>query len=188
LPETIAARASIGRARRTHLAIILSVLALVAVAFVYFDRARLSAAISKREASASTSLEAMRNKRDSILDELNEANGMEKVLERGFHPGQRLGDVAALVSNRLPANAWLTNLSISRGQALTVRGTAMSGEDVTSYVSALTQEPRFREVRLIFANNALIESTPVIQFSASAFPIGNLPLVEKSAAKGGRRR
>src|SRR5207237_257612 len=117
-------------------------------------------------------------------DHGNEAD-MAAMLTRGFHHGQKLGDVVALISNDLPKNAWLTNVGVSRGQNVVIRGTALTGDDVATYVQTLSKEARLRDVKLIFANNALIESTPVVQFSLTAFPVANLPLVDK-VAKGAR--
>ena len=90
------------------------------------------------------------------------------------------------MSNDLPKNAWLTNVGVGRGQNIVIRGTATTGDDVAAYVQALSKEARLRDVKLIFANNSLIESTPVVQFSVSAFPVANLPLVDK-VAKGAKK-
>ena len=67
---------------------------------------------------------------------------------------------------------------MERGKHIQIRGTAKTSETVAEYIRALQAEPRFRDVRLVFANNAAIETNQVVQFSVSAFPVGNLPLIE----------
>ena len=44
-------------------------------------------------------------------------------------------------------------------------------------------ESRFRNVQLIFANNAEIEGTPVVQFAITAHVVGNFPLVDDAGKK-----
>jgi Tfp pilus assembly protein PilN len=83
-----------------------------------------------------------------------------------------------LSSNRIPEGAWLNGFSLERGKLLQVRGTSKSSETVSEYMRNLQAEPRLRDVRLVSANNAAIETNQVVQFSVSAFPVGNLPLIE----------
>jgi hypothetical protein len=183
LPETIELKAKSGRLIRARVAGMFCLLAVIMAGFVYMDRSTAQAAVDKAQYSANSALSAMKLKQQSAkLDADNEA-AMTKTLDRGFSPGQKLGDVVALVSNELPKNAWLTNVSVSRGQLVVMRGTAMTGDDVANYVNSLSKEPRLRDVKLVFANNSLIESTPVVLFSVTAFPVANLPLVDKGVKK-----
>ena len=183
LPEAIQQKARSGRLIRARVAGMLCLLAVVMAGFAYMDRATAQAAVDKAQYSANSALSAMKSKAQSAkLDADNEA-AMVQTLDRGFKPGQKLGDIVALVSNELPKNAWLTYVGVSRGQYVVMRGTATTGDDVANYVNSLSKEPRLRDVKLIFANNSLIESTPVVLFSVSAFPVGNLPLVDKGVKK-----
>lgn len=100
------------------------------------------------------------------------------TLDRAFKPAQRLGDVVTLIGNRVPEGAWLTGVSLERGKPIVIRGSAKTGDIVNEYQSRLTKEERLRDVRLIFANSALVNETPIVQFSIEAFPIGNLPLAD----------
>lgn len=187
LPEAIQARAKAAKAARSRLAILLAASALLLMTLVYFDRADAQEKVDRAQARASSSLRQMKTTQDGLATQVNEKAAMAKILQRGFEPAQRLGDVAALASNDLPPQAWLTGINVERGQNVTIRGTAMTGETVAAYVQTLAKESRLRDVKLVFANNALIESTPVVQFSISAFPVGNLPLLEKQT-KGATRR
>ncbi len=136
--------------------------------------------------------EAKWNKQYTRLRRLAEAQtakgaGLQKLaktLNRSFHPAQGFSDAFTLASNAAPQGVWLTGMSLERGKMLTIRGTATKGEAVPNYQQALVNEPRFRDVTLVFANNTEISNTPVVQFSISAFPIGNLPLLDdKKGAK-----
>jgi hypothetical protein len=82
---------------------------------------------------------------------------------------------------------WLTGFTAERGKPFTARGIAKTGDGVVQYLQALTLEQRLRDVKLVAsANNAKIDETPVVQFSISAFPIGNLTLADPEAKKSAR--
>ncbi len=89
-----------------------------------------------------------------------------------------------LVANQAPADLWLTGVTAERGKSVLVRGTATRSEAVAVFLDRLAKTGRLRDVRLVFSSNAVIDQAPVVQFSISAFPVGNLPLVEK----GNKRR
>jgi hypothetical protein len=186
LPETLLLRARSGRLLRARVAAMICILAVMLAGYVYMDRAKAQAAVDKAQYAANSSLSALRARAQSQKTESDNEAAMAAVLKRGFSPGQKLGDVIALVNNELPKNAWLTNVGVARGQLIVLRGTAMRGDDVATYVNSLSKEARLRNVKLIFANNTLIESTPVVLFSISAFPVGNLPLVDKAKKGGGK--
>ncbi|MEA2553346.1 MAG: hypothetical protein QOJ65_1522 [Fimbriimonadaceae bacterium] len=179
LPEAVAARAKAGKSRRARLATFLCAAALLLATFAYVDRANAQDKVNKEKARIASSLKKLSGTRDRLLTQTNEQAAMQATLARGFKPAQRLGDIAALVNNLLPPKAWLTSVGVERGQAVNIRGTALGADAVPTYLNALNHESRLRDVKLVFANNALIESTPVVQFSISAFPVGNLPLVDK---------
>ena len=111
---------------------------------------------------------------------------VQNTLRRAFQPAQPLSDISAVVDDSLPPGAWLTGLTVERGKPLDLRGTAKTAGDVTRLVNALSASPRFRDVRLVFANSALIGKVPVIQFNVSAVCVGNLPM--PAPVTPGRRR
>jgi hypothetical protein len=50
-------------------------------------------------------------------------------------------------------------------------------------VSALSKQSRFRDVRLVFANAGEVEGEKIVQFNITAFPVGNLPIIQTSKKK-----
>lgn len=140
--------------------------------------------LTKSEAERKTKALAGKQLRDAKrVQSLEESQSQEarsklEVLERSFKPAQKLGDVITVASNLLPEKVWLTGFMVDRGRTLQIRGYAQSTEALAQYEKALADEPRFRDVQLVTANNAQINKEPVVQFTLTAFPVGNLPLVE----------
>ncbi|MBS1702458.1 MAG: PilN domain-containing protein [Armatimonadetes bacterium] len=101
-------------------------------------------------------------------------------LKTAFKPPQSVSDILKVVSALTPKDTWLTNVTFERGKELQIRGVSKKAELVSAYALALTQqkEQRFRDVKLVFANGGDIEGTPTVQFSMTAFPVGNLPMIE----------
>lgn len=125
---------------------------------------------------------------DGELAKGSSVTSFKQVLDRAFHPAQMPSDAIALAANTAPAGVWLTGMSVERGKQLTLRGTATNGGAIVNYQQGLVDQKeddtaRFRNVTLVFANNTEIENTPVVQFSISAFPTGNLPIFDKNAKK-----
>lgn len=125
----------------------------------------------------------------SILDDANTQLGQIKdvqgALHQAFQPAQPLSDISAVIAADLPSGAWLTGLTLERGKPMQVRGTAKSSGAVARLVYALGDSPRFRDVKLVFANSAAIGKIPVIQFDVSAVCVGNLPMPAPTSTAGG---
>jgi len=68
-----------------------------------------------------------------------------------------------------------------------VRGSARNSADVKQFLNNLEQQSRLRDVKLAFANTGKIEDTPVVQFSITAFPVGNLPLAQPERKRAATR-
>ena len=181
LPETVLARTKAAQARKTRLAALLCAAALLLLGYAYLDWSSSQGIVSEQKARINKNVNTLQSARASRVADTNAEQDMVTLLDRGFKPRQRLSDIAALVSNDLPKGAWLTNITIARGEEMQLRGTAMTGDDVTAYLQALNAEARLRDVKLVFATNGQIETTPVVQFAITAFPVGNLPLVDKKA-------
>ena len=90
----------------------------------------------------------------------------------------RSSDIVSVVGDSLPPGTWLTGLGVERGKRLQIRGTAKSPGDVPRVVHALGVSPRFRDVRLVFANSVPIGKARLVEFDISAVCVGNLPLSE----------
>jgi len=102
----------------------------------------------------------------TVLDEVNNA----------FRPAQPLSDLVSVVSDSLPPGAWLSQLTVQRGKPMQIRGIAKGPADVSALVTKLGKNPRFRDVKLVFANTSAVGTTPVIEFNVNATCVGNLPL------------
>ncbi len=176
LREILQARQASARASRLRWAGLLLTAAVLLAGYAINDRTSAQAAVSRQKALwavADRKANALKTDQDGKLAALQ---AMQGGLDRGFHPAQRMSDVLTVVSNLAPNGLWLTGVGIERGKPLLIRGTATTSEAVSAYVKALSAEKRLRDVRLVFANNGTIEQRPVVQFSISAFAVGNLPL------------
>jgi hypothetical protein len=187
LPEIVQARSKAGQGRKTRIAAMLCAGAILLLGYGYMDWATAQSAVSAEQAKVNKKVAALQSTMSARQADANTEKNRVQILDRGFAPKQRMSDVVALASNDLPKGAWLTNISISRGEPLQLRGTAMTSADVTAYLNALNAEARLRDVKLVFANNGLIEATPVVQFAITGFPVGNLPLVDKKATTAVKR-
>lgn len=193
-PEQIARRIRASETGKIRLATILSGAALVAVTaqgLVYSDASAKASAAQGRWRKKINDAKALQT---AELGKTSVVTGYRNTLDLAFHPAQSLSDVLAIVTNDAPKGVWLTGFSVERGKALTIRGTATSGIAVAKFQAAIikeedkaTHQRRFRDVKLVFASNSEIDSTSVVQFSVSAFPVGNLPLAEPDLKKGGQK-
>ncbi len=183
--DALAAQAK-RQANRTRAAALMVVAAVLASAYVINLR---STAQSVIDSQKSIWARADR-KTDSLLaeqkDRLASATAIGTDLLGAFHPAQRTSDILTIIGNTAPTGVWLTGVDVERGKPLMIRGTATNSESVASFVRALTSSDRFREVRLVFANNGTIEQRPVVQFSIQGTATGNLPLAEP--AQVGKRK
>ncbi|GAB4459638.1 MAG: hypothetical protein OHK0029_22450 [Armatimonadaceae bacterium] len=169
---------------RTRLAALMLLSALLFVALVWADRSDALAVVKKGEGVWARELSKLRSIRDLEASRTQRVSAVQNTLKRSFEPAQPLTDLAMVVGDSLPPGAWLTGLTIERGKPLQIRGTARSAADVARYVDSLGISPRFRDVKLVFANSAKVEETPVVQFSVTATAIGNLPMPEPAKKKG----
>ncbi len=183
LPEVTARREGSRSSARARLAILLCAAAIVLGTMVAMDRADLAAAARKEDAKWDSQARGLRSSRDAARAKAASAMRIVGPLRVAFEPAQPASDVLLLTGNLAPEGVWITGTTFERGKPIQIRGTATKNEAVTAYVDALSAQDRFRDVRLAFASNALIEETPVVNFSITAHVVGNLPVVE---AKAGR--
>ena len=163
-------------AERMRLAVLLMLSAILLVALVWVDRQAAQAAVTRSQGTWARQLLRSQSILDAETDAFGKAGDANDALTRAFVPAQPLGDVSAVVAASLPPGAWLTGLTVERGKLLQVRGTAKTSGDVARFTDTLGASPRFRDVRLVFANSGAISKVPVIQFNVSAICVGNLPL------------
>lgn len=106
-----------------------------------------------------------------------------EALYYAFQPAQKTSDVLKIVSSLVPSGVWLTGVTFERGKVIQIRGTSTSADAVSTFVRGLTKQSRFRDVKLLFANSSDIEGIPTVQFSITAFPKGNVPILETGKKK-----
>jgi len=183
LPETVALRAKKVRDQRQRLALLLVLTALACVAGAYTRYDKEASLVAQKDANikkAITALQKRQKESEATAKTMVEA---KKSIDLAFKYGQKYSDVATIVANDVPEGVWLGGLSLERGKRLVLRGVAFSNEKVKAYTDKLASEPRLRNVRLEFANDGSINQKPVVQFSISAFPNGNVPLVDLTQVK-----
>lgn len=163
-------------AARTRLAVLMLLSAILLVVLIWADRSDAQSVIRRGEATWARELQKLRSTRNAETAKAEKAVAMQTALNRAFQPAQPLSDIVAVVSNSLPTGAWLTGLTVERGKPVQVRGTARASSDVAQFVDRLGASPRFRDVKLVFANVAKINEIPVTQFSVTGFAVGNLPM------------
>ncbi len=167
-------------AGRTRLAGLMLLSSLLLVTLIWVDRNDKLVVIQKGEAKWSRELSKLRATRTSETDRAQKVGAIDSALTRAFHIAQPLSDQMAVLGDHLPSTCWLTGMTLERGKPTQLRGTAQNADDVSRYVEAIGATHRFRDVKLVFANSAKIEKTPVVQFNMTAFPIGNLSMPEPS--------
>lgn len=163
---------------RTRLAVLLVLSALLLVGLVWVDRQSALASVKRRQGALARQLTRLRSIQNAEATDAQKVGAVQDVLGRAFDPAQPLGDIVAVVGDSLPAGTWLTGLGVERGKPLQIRGTATAPGDVPRVVHALGTNPRFRDVRLVFANSVAIGKARLVEFDVSAVCVGNLPLSE----------
>ena len=161
---------------RMRLATLMLASAVLLAVLIWVDRSDALAAVRRSEGTWTRQLSKLRSIRNTETERAQRASAIHTNIERAFQPAQPIEDVAAVVGDVLPRGAWLTGLNIERGKALQIRGTALTTDHVARFVDALGTNRRFRDVKLVFANEARIAEKPVVQFNVTAVAVGNLPL------------
>ena len=188
LAEDRAREAKKRAADRMRLAVLLMLSAILLMVLVWADRQDAQMAVARSQGAQAVWMRRHQSLLDAETDQAGKVEAANDALTRAFAPAQPLSDVSAVVAAGLPAGAWLTGLTAERGKPLQVRGTAKTSGDVARFMNALGAGPRFRDVKLVFANSSAIGKTPVIQFNVSAICVGNLPLPAPEKAGAGRAR
>lgn len=104
-------------------------------------------------------------------------------LKIAFVPAQQPSDILKVISSEVPADTWLTGVTFERGKIVQIRGVSKNPQSVSAYAQKLSKQNRFRDVRLVSANGGDIAGIPTVQFNITAFPVGNLPIIETGTKK-----
>ena len=161
---------------RTRVASLLLLSAILIAVLVWTNHAAAQHVADLAQASWSRKLVKYNNRNKDATARAQAATSIAGALDTAFSPAQPLSDVIALVGDSLPKGAWLNQINAERGKPLDIRGTAKSSDQVGAFVHTLGASPRFRDVRLVFANSAIVGKVPVVQFNVTAFAVGNLPM------------
>jgi Tfp pilus assembly protein PilN len=183
LPERRLERERREQGQRMRLVALLLAAAVGIWTFIYFDRAE-NAQREDRNRRRWTSQINQAKKDIKAADALSARQGrIADTIKLAFRPAQRFSDVLTIAGNVTPGSIWLTGITAERGRPITMRGTAINSEAVAAYMQRLSADPRFRDVSLVFANNATIEDKPIVQFAISAHALGNLPIQKEKGSK-----
>lgn len=177
-PSAIAQRNRSQQELRLRQSALVAAAAVLLAVYVFVDRSDAASQVDLQIAKNNASLQKKRSERAQAEADALKATAKQTDLERAFLPAQPMGDILTVMSNRLPEGAWLTGISLERGKPVVVRGTAKKSTAVADYLSKLGKDARLRDVKLVFANNVEVDQIPVVNFSVSAFPLGNIPIVD----------
>jgi hypothetical protein len=187
LPEAVATKLRRASQAKSRLALFLWLAVACVGALVYLDRDDEAREATRVRSKVTGTANRLKNDVDLYTDRLTTVGKNVDSLNVAFKPAQTAGEVLTVISNTLPSGAWLTGVTYERGRPLQIRGTALNGEVVTAYTSALALETRFRDVQLVFANNSEIEGTAVVHFAISVHVVGNLPLIDEKSARRAKK-
>lgn len=176
-PELTAQRAKSSRDKKVVFASVALVAAVAFAGWEYWTRAEAQKVVDDASAKAAKTVGLYDKKVRDTKAELDLATTTLSTITHAFLPAQSMGDMITEVSNQVAPDIWLTGITAERGKPLQIRGTAKSSDAVHSYLNRLKTVDRLRDVELVFANTAEIDQIPVVNFSLSAMPIGNLPLL-----------
>ena len=188
LPEVLISREKKQIGARARLAVLMSFGAVALGMLVFVDRMDKAAVIRKEQTAWNLETRKLDSARNAAKAKIAALNPTLQTLDRAFTPLQKPSEILALLSALAPREIWLTGISFERGKTIAIRGTALNTNSVSAYVDTLSNHERFRDVKLVYANDANIEETKVAQFSISLHAIGNLPLTDpKSKARTAAR-
>ncbi|MCE9559964.1 MAG: PilN domain-containing protein [Armatimonadetes bacterium] len=182
LPEEATKQAASQVGNRSRLAVLMLLATITVGALVFLDRSDVLTKVGKDEAMWQAKMRKLRSTRDEQSKKASDAYIKAGRFKTILSPAQTSSEVLTLVSSRVPQGAWISGISYDRGKPVLIRGTALASEAVTAYLDALNAEPRFKDAKLVFANNATIEESVVVNFSISLRAIGNIPLDEPKKA------
>lgn len=213
VPEAVALRAKKAHDQRQAIALLFFVAALGLAGYTYYDYSAKVAAVESlksRQKATMAKLQKKEKAQQDILATLVSPRSLGKLIgdkklaatpfdgtsddaqsaiDLGFNYGQKFSDIVTTVVNNVPPGLWINGISLERGKRLVMRGDAKTNEQVSSFVRSLSSQvddptqARLRDVRLEFTNNSLIDQTPIVQFTVSAFPVGNVPLSDPTKVK-----
>jgi hypothetical protein len=185
MPEAVELRRKKAQNAKASTVLFLWLGAIVTGAVVYLTRTDDAAAIVTANARYSNSKKQLNAALSRSKLELADQSTLQGALATAFTPAQSPSDVITEFGNKMPsAKMWTSGFTYERGKPLLLRGTALDSDSVAAYVQSLAVDPRFRDVKLVFANNGMIENHPIVEFSLQVHVMGNLPLADPFKSSG----
>ena len=173
-------------AGRTRVAALLILSAVLIFTLVWTNRMAAQSVVDKAQASWARQLVKYNTRKTTATDRAQSSTAISGALHTAFSPAQPLSDVVGYIGDSLPHGAWLNQLTAERGKAIDIRGTAMTSDEVGTFVHRLGASARFRDVHLVFANSAIVGKIPVVQFNVTAVSVGNLPMPAPDRTAGAK--
>lgn len=170
------------KARRTLASLLVMAFACCAL-MVYFDFEDAAVRIKRNTDKGAREIKTLTQNKSLVTGRLEPLKNASATLESSAHPKQLVADVVSVVADHCPADVWLTGMTVERGRNMQIRGNAKNSAAVYAFMQALTADPRFRDTRLIFANDGKIGETPIVLFAATGHVVGNYPAYIPTAAK-----
>jgi Tfp pilus assembly protein PilN len=177
-PEQTAQKAKSARDKRVIVSSVALVASLAFFGWAFMTRTTAANVVEAAQTKADKDLAALRKTSTDAQTDLKKAEATADTINAAFLPAQSMGDMIAILANQVDPSVWLTGVTAERGKAFQVRGTAKSSDSIYAYLDRLKKINRLRDVQLVFANTGEIDMSPVVNFSLSAFPVGNLPLLD----------
>lgn len=178
LPSAVEAKERAAVATRSRLAALMAMAALLAAALVYDGRDTAAKEAQKQRVAFTNGLRQSLKRKTAAEKVETQVKELLATYNRAYGPSQKPSDAIIAAGNLLPKNVWLTGVNFERGKDLQLRGIAMNNEAIQLYLESLSAQSRFRDVKLVFANNSTIETTNVVQFSITTHIVGNLPTLK----------
>lgn len=183
LPERARARQSRTQRRVVVRAIGTAAAAVALAAYVYATSYRSEQKVAEEEARhAGLVTRAGGALKTAMARSANTADA-KLLLNQAFAPAQGFGDVMAVIGSVASKDAWFTGLTLERGKTMMVNGAATSSAAVTQFASALSNQARFRDVKIVSTSKGTIGDKTVVQFAISGHIVGNLPIDDLKTLK-----
>lgn len=143
--------------------------------YAYTVRLRLSPKPTPEQVQLNASLTSARKEQSKLGGRLDQVQRAERILDAAFKPAQTMSDMVTAIAQASSANAWFTNLTLSRDSQLSITGLGMHDKDVTDMMSNLTKEPRFQGMKVVSTTRTAMADTPLTQFYVIGNPVGVMP-------------
>ena len=174
LPSKLEAQRLKAMRWRVQRAVAATVVALALGGYVYASKLAMEQKASKESASSGSLMKAAKSKHSAALDKLARVEQGNRILDVAFQPGQTFTDMVTVLASRASEKSWFTSLNLGRGRPISINGEALSDTEVTKFITEISGDPRFKEMKVVSTTKAMIGKKQVTEFLVSGKPVGNL--------------